>query len=237
MSWEFTVDEFAHVWNAETGSDRCPFPMRMRSAARWESEYERLRADAAKKWPPGADPDLSAALLHGVNPAAALTLLTTTGIPIRAYAARTGDRGMLVRQLPAGPDPSGKVIVYAGAADIVAKGFAHFLGDMPPGGRGPLIEDVDRLTDHFDGWHRSPDTVAERIRKLAAAPRLGAGYIEAKLSLHTDRPHPARYLRWFDVKDDGRYLSYRKHGDLHIEPADKDAVVHAITALATAKEV
>lgn len=236
MSWEFTVDEFAHVWRAETGSDRCPFPVVTRSAAQWESEYDRLCADAAQKWPLGADPDLSAALRHAENPAAALTLLTTAGAPIRAYAARTGDRGVLVRQLPSGTDASGNVIVYAGAADIVPKGFAHFLGDVPAGRRAPLVEDVDQLTHHFDSWQREPDTVAERIRKLAGAPRVSAGHIEAKLGLHTDRPHSARYVRWFDVKDDGRYLSYRKHSDLHIEPADTDAVVRAITALATASD-
>ncbi|MFC6012501.1 hypothetical protein [Nocardia lasii] len=232
MSWEFTVDEFAHLWHAETRSDRCPFPMIMRSTAQWEYEHERLTAAARRKWPPGADSDLGAALRHAADPASAFTLLTTAGQPIRAYGARTGDHAVLLRQLSSGADHSGNVIVYAGASDIVAKGFASFLGKVPAGRQGPLVEDVDRLTRHFDSWQRPADSTAERMRQLARAPRVGAGHIEARVGLHTSRPHPARYVRWFDVTSDGRYLSYRKHNDLHIEPADTAAVGRAIAALA-----
>ncbi|MBC7304862.1 MAG: hypothetical protein H5T78_28430 [Nocardia sp.] len=221
MSWTFTADEFAYVWRSETGEDRCPFPITTRSAARDEADYDSLAAAAARRWPTGADPDLTAVLRHAARPATALALFDSAGPSQRAFGARTGERGVVLRQ-----HDDGSVEVFSGASTMVARAFASFLGDQPAGSAGHLVEDVDRLTAHFESWQRPAESVAARMHKLAGAGRAAAGYLEV-----TTGAGPARYLTWFDVKDDGRYLTYRRFRDLHIEPADKDRLIGAINDL------
>lgn len=224
MSWAFTADEFAYVWRSETGTDRYPFPVAAHSAAREERDHTSLARQAAQRWPAGADPDLTAALRHAARPQTAMALFSSTGPTVRAYGARSGARGVVVRQ---GPDHG--VEVFSGGAGMIARAFAAFLGEQPPGGAGHLIEDVDRVAAHFESWQRSSDSTTARMHSLASADRVAAGYIEARTGA-SDRLR-SRYLTWFDVRDDGRYLSYHRFRDLHIEPANKDRLIDAISAL------
>ncbi|MFE3543729.1 ESX secretion-associated protein EspG [Nocardia sp. NPDC059177] len=113
--------------------------------------------------------------------------------------------------------------VYAGSDLIVARALAAFLGECSPGHEEHLIEDADRIEDHFESWRRPADSTAARMHKLARAKRDSAGHIEIRTG--TD---PARYLTWFDVSGDGRYLTYRNYRDLHIEPVGKNELISAI---------
>ncbi|MFC9964866.1 hypothetical protein ACFVH4_11545 [Nocardia ignorata] len=228
MSWMFTPDEFAQVWLRETGDDRYPFPLTVYSAAATESAYEQLAAAAAQRWPAGADLDLSAVLRHAARPETALALFSETGPRLRAYGARTGDRGVVIRQYE---DHS--VEVFSGSAGLVNRAFAAFLGDQPAGQVGHLVEDVDRLATHFESWQRPQDSVAARMHRLTEAKRAAGGRIEIRTGLQSTRPGPTSYLTWLDVCDDGRYLSYRRYQDLHIEPAGKQRVIDAIEAAAS----
>ncbi|MFC4126027.1 hypothetical protein [Nocardia rhizosphaerae] len=227
MSWVFTADEFAYVWQAETSADRYPFPLTVHSAATTENRHRELALDAARRWPTAADPDLTAVLRHAARPETALALFGTTGPAVRGYGARSGDRGVVIRQYD---DHS--VEVFSGSAAMVARAFAAFLGERPAGQEAHLVEDVDRLTTHFESWQRPADSVAARMHRLSAAARVAGGRIEIKGRSHAASATAAQYLSWLDVADDGRYLSYRRYQDLHIEPADKQRVIAAIDAIA-----
>ncbi|APE37409.1 hypothetical protein BOX37_29675 [Nocardia mangyaensis] len=226
MSWVFTADEFACVWRTETGADCYPFPITAHSAVRDEHDYEALARAAAQRWPTGADPDLTAVLRHAAQPETAMALFSNAGPPLRAYGARSGVRGVVLRQYD---DHS--VEVFSGGAAMVGRAFAAFLGEQPAGRAGHLIEDVDRLTAHFESWQQSGESIAARMHTVAAAERTAAGHIEARVGTDTDHPTPARYLTWFDVDGDGRYLTYRWYRDLHIEPVGKDRLIEAISTL------
>ncbi|MFC4375858.1 hypothetical protein ACFO5K_17300 [Nocardia halotolerans] len=228
MSWTFTADEFAHVWQGETGDDRYHFPLTVYSAATMQSEYDELAAAAKLRWPTGADPDLTAVLRHAARPETALAVFGETGPRLRAYGARSGGRGVVIRQYD-----DNSVEVFSGSAAMVARAFATFLGEQPAGRTESLVEDVDRLAAHFESWQRPTDAAAARMHRLTRAERVAAGRIEVRARLHTERAAPARYLSWFDVAGDGRYLSYRRYQDLHIEPAGKQRVIDAIEAIAT----
>ncbi|MFD4433532.1 ESX secretion-associated protein EspG [Nocardia sp. NPDC058497] len=228
MSWTFTADEFAHVWQAETGDDRYPFPLTVYSAADTEDRYAALAQAAAQRWPTGADPDLTAVLRHAARPDTALAVFDDAGPRLRAYGARSGERGVVIRQYD-----DNSVEVFSGSAGMVARAFASFLGELQAGQAGHLVEDIDRLAAHFESWQRPPDSVAARMHRLTETRRTASGHIEARVGLHTERPTPARYLTWLDVADDGRYLTYRRYQDLHIEPAGKQRLIDAIEAIAT----
>ncbi|MEV6214858.1 ESX secretion-associated protein EspG [Nocardia sp. NPDC051833] len=229
MSWTFTADEFAFVWQGETGADRYPFPLTVYSDAPTQGGYEELARAAAQRWPTGADPDLTAVLRHAARPDTAMAVFDQAGPRLRAYGARSGERGVVIRQYD-----DNSVEVFSGSAGMVTRAFASFLGELPAGQVGHLVEDVDRLAAHFESWQRAADSVAERMHRLTASPRAASGYIEARVGLHAERATPARYLTWLDVTDDGRYLSYRRFQDLHIEPAGKQRLIDAIEAIATA---
>lgn len=225
-TWTFTTDEFAHVWQSETGTDRCPFPITTRSATRDQDEHAALAAAAARRWPTGRDGHLTAALRQAARPDVEVVAFQTAGDPVRVHGARVGDRGVVLRQ-----SPEGDVEVYAGTARMVTRALATFLGDRPEGGAGPLVEDIDRMAAQFESWHRPPESVTERVFRLSRAPRTSAGYIEVRTGLHEHPEAPARYLGWFDVAGDGRYLHYRSYQDLHIEPVDKERLVVAVDRL------
>lgn len=229
MSWIFTADEFAYVWQAETGDDRYPFPLTVYSAAETEDQYSALAQAAAQRWPTGADPDLTAVLRHAARPDTALAVFDDAGPRLRAYGARSGERGVVIRQYD-----DNSVEVFSGSAGMVARAFASFLGELQAGQAGHLVEDVDRLAAHFESWQRPADSVAARMHRLAETRRTASGHIEARVGLHAERATSARHLTWLDVADDGRYLTYRRYRDLHIEPAGKQRLIDAIEAIATA---
>ncbi|MFI5499698.1 ESX secretion-associated protein EspG [Nocardia asteroides] len=227
MSWTFTADEFHRVWQEETGEDRYPFPLTKSSAAPTVGEFEQLARAAAQRWPTGADPDLTAVLRHAAKPDTAMAVFDAVGPRLRAYGARTGERGVVMRQYD-----DNSVEVFSGSAGMVARAFASFLGELQAGQAGHLVEDVDRLAAHYESWQRSADSVASRMDRLAKAERASSGYIEAKVGLHAPRATPARYLTWIDVAEDGRYLTYRRYQDLHIEPVGKQRLIDAIEGIA-----
>ncbi|MFD6394790.1 hypothetical protein [Nocardia sp. NPDC060259] len=229
MSWTFTADEFAYVWQAETGDDRYPFPLTVYSAADTEDRYVALAQDAAQRWPTGADPDLTAVLRHAARPDTALAVFDDAGPRLRAYGARSGERGVVIRQYD-----DNSVEVFSGSSGMVARAFASFLGELQAGQAGHLVEDIDRLAAHFESWQRPADSVAARMHRLTETRRTASGHVEARAGLHAEHPTPARHLTWLDVADDGRYLSYRRYQDLHIEPASKQRLIDAIEAIATA---
>ncbi|GEM29868.1 hypothetical protein NN3_08750 [Nocardia neocaledoniensis NBRC 108232] len=228
MSWTFTADEFASVWQRETGYDRYPFPLTLHSAAVTETGYEEFARAAASRWPTGADLDLTAVLRHAARPDTALAAFSETGPRLRAYGARSGDRGVVIRQYD-----DNSVEVFSGSAGMVTRAFAAFLGEQPAGQAGHLVEDIDRLGAHFESWQRPADSTAARMHRLATATRVASGRIESRGGLHNERPAPPRYLTWLDVACDGRYLTYRRYRDLHLEPAGKQRLIDAIDAIAT----
>ncbi|MEU4708634.1 hypothetical protein AB0G00_19575 [Nocardia salmonicida] len=229
MSWTFTADEFAHVWQGEVDDDRYPFPLTVFSAAATQDQYEELARAAAQRWPTDADPDLAAVLRHAARPETSLAVFDEAGPRLRAYGARSGARGVVIRQYD-----DNSVEVFSGSATMVARAFATFLGEQPAGRAGHLVEDVDRLAAHFESWQRPADSVAARMHRLTAAERAAYGRIEVRVGLHAERPTPPRYLTWLDVADDGRYLTYQRYRDLHIEPADKQRLIDAIEAIVSA---
>ncbi|GGK65637.1 ESX secretion-associated protein EspG [Nocardia camponoti] len=223
MSWTFTPDEFVHVWNSETRTDRVPFPLTMGSVAKWADEGDALAAAAQRRYPTGADDELSAVLRLAAAPETTLALFHTAGEPVRVYGACAQGRGAVLHQTS-----TGAVELFAGSANMVARAIATFMGDEKPGRTAPLREDMDRVAAFYDDWHRPANAPTAKIDRLTRARRHRSGHIE----VHPRPGAPANYLTWFDVTGDGRYLSYHHYNEVHLRPADKSVVVEAILKLA-----
>ncbi|WP_328388083.1 ESX secretion-associated protein EspG [Nocardia sp. NBC_00416] len=218
MKWEFTPDEFMHVWQ-ETGRDRYPYPLELRSSVRWEDEYQRLTAGIATRYPRGGDPDLTAALAAAADPESTLTLSGSRRRRIRAYGAFAGNAGVTVVQFPgAETDYDGKIVVQIGSAAVVPSIFLQILGELPKGTRPPLVESIDRLRDTYEVWNGGKPQPADRMRRLLKAPRAGSGFLEARHGLRAEQPAEPRYLSWFDIAEDGRYIYRHRYQDFHIDP-------------------
>ncbi|WP_062994138.1 ESX secretion-associated protein EspG [Nocardia mikamii] len=231
MKWEFTPDEFMHVWK-ETGKDRYPYPIQLRSSAQWQSEYEQMSWELRTRMPKGFDPDLSAALRVVTNPAISLLLTGTRKRPVRIYAAVDTTVGVTLVQRP-GPvaDYGGNVVIEAGSASIVSKVFGAVLGNLPAGKQPALIESFDRIRTDLDSWTGTRETTTDRMKKLLKAPRAGSGHIEVRCGLQHPRPYPPQYLSWFDVEGDGRYTYRQQYNDFRIDPAATDSICHDITRM------
>ena len=185
MKWEFTPDEFLHVW-AETGLDRYPSPLALLSSIQWEHDFLTLSRDLCARLPPGGDPDLTPAPRAAAFPDSTLTLTGSVERPIRAYGAIAGRMGVLFAQrTTADPIYGGNVVIQVGTPALIPKVFAALAGNVPPGGRGPLVESIDRLRLEQEAWVGTKETVGTRIRRLLATPRSGAGHVTVAHRLRT----------------------------------------------------
>ncbi|MCM6777974.1 ESX secretion-associated protein EspG [Nocardia sp. CDC159] len=231
MKWEFTPDEFMHVWK-ETDRDRYPFPLSLYSSTAWQSEAERLARELDDRLPRGGDPDLSAVLRVAANPDVALSITGSRKRPVRVYAAIDTTVGVTLVQRPGPRDEvGGNVVIEVGSPAIVPKVFLAVLGSTPAGRYPAMVESFDRIQLDLESWTGTRETVTDRMRRLLQLPRTAIGHLEARQALHTSRPHPPRYLSWIDIENDGRYLYYQQHNDLHIEPCSPDRLHREITRL------
>ncbi|WP_280382381.1 ESX secretion-associated protein EspG [Nocardia wallacei] len=232
MKWEFTPDEFMHLWN-ETGKDRYPFPLKLISSVRWQSEFSRLAQDLRERLPLGGDPDLSAVLRVAANPAVSLVIVGKRRRPVRAYGAIDTTVGVTMVQRPGLTDDfGGNVVVEVGSPAIVPKVFAAVLGDVPPGRHPAMVESFDKIRTSLESWTGTKETTTDRMRRLLRAPRIGSGHIEVLRGLQTARPQPPQYLSWFDVEGDGRYVHRQQHNDFHIEPCSQQTIRRELARMA-----
>ena len=231
MKWEFTPDEFMHIWR-ETGADRYPFPLRLISSARWEDEFDQLARQLNQRLPLRDDPDLSAALRVAADPETALALIGTRRRPMRAYGAIDTDIGVTLVQRP-GPtaDFGGNVVIEVGATAIVPNVFTAVVGNVPPGRHPAVAEDVERLRDTLESWNGTEQTASDRIRGLLHAPRSGSGTLESLHGLRNSQPPTPEYLNWFDIDGDGRYHYRHRYNEFHIAPCDQSTIRTEITRM------
>jgi hypothetical protein len=231
VKWEFTPDEFMHIWR-ETGTDRYPFPLRLIASVRWEDEFERLARELDQRLPLGNDPDLTAVLRVAADPETSLALIGTRRRPMRAYGAIDTDIGVTLVQRP-GPTPvfGGNVVIEVGAPATVSRVFAAVLGDIPPGKHPALAEDTDRLLSSLESWTGTKETTSDRIRRLLCAPRSGSGTVECFRGLRNSPAPISEYLNWFDIDGDGRYLYCHRYNEFHIAPCDHATIRHEITRM------
>ncbi|MEV5839652.1 ESX secretion-associated protein EspG [Nocardia sp. NPDC052112] len=232
MKFEFTPDEFMHIWR-ETRSDRYPFPLRLIASVRWEDEFDRLTNELDRRLPLHGNPDLSAALRVAADPRIALTLTGVRRRPIRAFGAIDADIGVTLVQRP-GPTPEfgGNVVLEVGSAAIVPAVFTAVLGDVPAGRQPAVAEDVQRLVDDLESWTGLQETASDRIYRLLRAPRAGSGTVETLRGLRDSHPAAPEYLNWFDIDGDGRYHYRHQHNEFHITPCDQPTIRREITRMA-----
>ncbi|MBF6447046.1 MULTISPECIES: ESX secretion-associated protein EspG [Nocardia] len=231
MKWEFTPDEFMHVWK-ETDRDRYPFPLQLRSSAEWQSDYDRMHSEFRLRMPRGFDPDLSAALRLVSNPPMSLLLIGARKRPVRFYAGIDTAAGVTLVQRP-GPveEHGGNVVIEFGSSAIATKVFAAVLGSLPAGRRPAMVESLDRIRTDLESWTGTKETTTDRMKKLLQAPRMGSGHIEVRCGLEDPRPYPPQYLSWFDVEGDGRYTYREQYNEFRIDPSSTDDICREVTRM------
>ncbi|WP_280240708.1 ESX secretion-associated protein EspG [Nocardia abscessus] len=224
MRWEFTPDEFLYAWR-QLGADRNPVPLSLRSSVVWRDAWEEIERDLRQRLPVLDDPDLVPVLRTAADPDMSLILIGKRKQPLRAYGAVTANVGVtMVQRSGLQPDVGGNVVVEVGSPTLVPTVFAALSGDRRAGRVARMVESWDRLrhNGHAAGLVGDEATVADRMRNLLAAPRVGDGHIEFRGDRRAGQPPPSRYLSWFDVDGDGRYIYTRCYGDFHIDPCGTD---------------
>lgn len=221
MRWQFTCDEFRHLWNG-LGHDRVPAPLTLRTEPRSRDEWNTRVAEIGRRLSPSGDPSLSAALSIAADPASAVTVIGTNDQPIRLYCAVTDQHAVGVAQEPGpAPDRGGDVVVRIGTPAALPTWIGHFTGGCA-GGAGPaLCAPVDELTSSRQalGLDYGESTPGDQLRKLLRRPRTGQGHVEVEEYRHHPDGPQRYYLSWLDIAGDGRYLYRYRDGELHLEPA------------------
>jgi len=231
VKWEFTPDEFMHIWE-ETGLDRYPYPLQLISSVQWQNEYAKIVQELRARLPRGGDVDLSAALRVAADPEVSAVLIGKRRHRIRAYGAIDANIGVTLFQRPGPTDEfGGNVVVEISSSALVSKVFAAVVGSVSAG-RGPaLVESIDRIEVSLESWTGSKVTTAERMRSLLSTRRVGEGHIEVRAALRDRRSLPAQYMSWVDVDGDGCYAFREQYNDFHVEPLSGAVVAREVARM------
>lgn len=233
MNWRFTADEFIYVAR-EFGADRLPAPLRLFSSTRYQAEWETAEAAFRSRIPVRDDPDLVPVLRTIFDPDIKVEVMGQRRSPIRAFGAIVSDVGAAVVQHPGSTDDrGGDVSIYVGSANIVARMVGSVSGTCGAGSAGRMVESIAGLRgrDRDDSWTAGLTRQGARMRELLAAPRTGGGHVKISGDCRATRSSPPRFVSWFDVRDDGRYLYTRRGEDIHIDPCGDKQFVDGLRQL------
>lgn len=233
MRWRFTSDEFIYVCH-EFGADRFPPPLSVVSSTRYESDWAAVESACRERIPVRQDPDLMAVLRTVFDPETSVEVVGRRGDPIRAYGAIVTDIGVGVVQYP-GPDDDrgGDVSIRVGSVDLVPWMVSTVAGRCVAGRQGRMVEQLAHLQDPRSGasWASSGRPGAVTMRRLLAADRSGGGHVKISRGRRGADPASPRYVSWFDVRDDGRYVYSRRGEDIHVDPCDDKQLEDGVRSL------
>ncbi|AHH20527.1 EspG family protein [Nocardia nova SH22a] len=225
MKWEFTQAEFMFAWD-RLGFDHFPAPLVVNPPVQSQAEWQAIEKQLRLRLSIFEDPDLVPVLRTAADPETSLVMAGFRNRPLRAYGAITSNIGVsIVQRTGPHPESSGDIVVEVGSPSLVARVFAAVAGNRVAGRHPAMVETWERVQD---GEPVGENSVADRIRCLLSAPRTGHGHIEVRVGRKNARPHPPRYLSWFDVDGDGRYTYTRRYGDFRIDPCDSDRFRQAV---------
>lgn len=233
MRWEFTQAEILYAWE-QMRWDRIPAPLIVRPDADSQDDWTATERQLSERLAIVQDPDLLPVLQTAADPDLSAVMVGTRTHPIRAYGAVTTTIGVTMVQRPgADPDVGGNIMVQVGTPMLIPKVFEAVAGKQPAGRNPAMVESWERLRDETPpSWMvRDEPLVVDRMHDLLTAPRIGYGHIEIRPGRHESRQHAPRYLSWFDVDRDGRYVYVRRQGDLHIDPCGPEQLQKAIARL------
>ncbi|MBY8858553.1 ESX secretion-associated protein EspG [Nocardia sp. CA2R105] len=235
--WQFTPDEFAYVWTAETGSDEIPFPINILESPSTGEEYTRLRTEISARHPRHGDPDLVGPLRTVADPDLRIVSwgrFHNSDRRIRALTSVVADLVVVLFQKPGeSTDFGGDLILVVARRERLGHHVAATLPPMRPGKTEQLIGYTPRVRGDQPPrtWRRDnlgQQPVEERIRLLLRTPRTAEGYLRVESDLH----QPPQYISWLDIAPDhraaGRYL---------ITVGDDDTIVTPASAQVIAREV
>ncbi|RMI29898.1 ESX secretion-associated protein EspG [Nocardia stercoris] len=241
-SWTFTPDEFVHVWSTETGLvGDYPHPINLIESPLTTSEYDRLQADLAVRYPPHADRDLTMSLQVLANPELRIVCNGWSHITeerVRSCAVASGDLGVVVHQKPgAAVEFGGDLRVVVTQRRRIGRLMAATMPIAAPGAAGPLHGYTPRVRGEESptSWLQDDfgdGPVEERIRDLLRAPRGLDGYLRIERGIHQGHPASREFLSWIDVLDPasaaGRYLIEVANDDTIVSPASTQAIADVL---------
>jgi len=236
-TWSFSPDEFAHVWESETGLDTIPFPISILETPTTADEYESQRQEMSARYPHHGDPDLIGPLRVLAEPD--LRIISwgrfhKSSNRIRTLAAAAADLGVVLFQ-KSGPTEyfGGDLRLVVTHRERLGKHLAATLPPTPAGALPRLIGYTPRVRGEEppSSWllnNNNQRPIEERIRLLLRASRTAEGYLRIERNLSDDRPYPPEYMSWFDIRTGtpaaGRYLVDVTHTDTTITPASAETI-------------
>ncbi|MDO3645677.1 ESX secretion-associated protein EspG [Nocardia mangyaensis] len=241
QTWTLTPDEFAWLWQRETGRDAYdyPDPILVRETARTGTEYQRVVEQCQKRFAVGHEPQLTEAFGVIVNADVRARCFGTlaTRSTVRSHGAATATGGVVLFQRVSPDGSAGEITLVATSRAAVP---THIAATMPPApaGRGQRMVGYTprvRGEEQPSTWLRAADgrsPVEERIRALMRIPRSAEGQLVIDRGF---RGEPPKYLSWIDIADgrsaSGRYVVDVNDNDVTVTPASLNAVVHTVSTL------
>jgi hypothetical protein len=235
VKWNFTPDEFTHVWATETGQDRRPYPINLAPAGTAGTESARAALELDERFGFNSDPDLTGTLRF-----IARTDVTTIAVFGDRYT--DGERhpdpilglGVAFSQWGATILATSDTISVASChARTVAKHLVAALGPAPAGTLAAMREPRRTVLLPEPGqWQETDDSRrAKALRHALRRPIDARGYITVTVRPEDEMSPPPQHRTWLDFTGDGRYLLVVGH-DLTLAPVCDGELAQYLTRLA-----
>ncbi|CAM4515545.1 ESX secretion-associated protein EspG [Nocardia ninae] len=220
--WKFSDLEFAVLWGGEENA-YLPRPLSFTSRTPMWNDYMEERARTRDALRGTVDPRFDEVLAAIRQPDIRIEARgwdardwTNTKASIRLLAARRGERGFLVTQLPGETvEHSSGFTVSECEAVQLADVVVDALPDAEPGKRADIALATQDYGDEMDyGYGRSvvhdsfEGSVRDRATEFLATPAPCVGRIDViqVQSIFGPRGTTRHRLKWRDLENDGRYL-------------------------------
>jgi len=239
--WTFGDLEFVVLWDS-VEEDFLPRPLVFTSRTPLHEDYLRERAELHRRLQATTDPEVYEVLDVVARPDIRLVVRGVDAADqqnpkrsIRLLAARRGDRGYLLTQIPGETvnHSGGYTIAECDALDL-AQVVVDQLPEQPAGDSArialPTAADGDGAVDHSFGrsdlWDSFEDPSHHAADKFLQAPLDAIGRIEIAQGVSTFGPRgrKVRQVEWRDLLDDGRYLISGEKSPVAIGVDDKKMV-------------
>ncbi|MCP2290831.1 ESX secretion-associated protein EspG [Nocardia amikacinitolerans] len=235
--WEFSPDEFAWVWAAETGADEYPDPISIIETPTTKDEYDLLAADIGRRFPRHADPDLTGPLKALADPDLRIVCFgrsLRSHKRVRTVAVAVANLGVVLYQRSgATADFGGDLKLVVTQRHDLGRHVANTMPTTPAGAVSEMTGYTPRVRGEQPptSWRASADhghPVEERIRSLLRLPRTAEGHLRIERHLHQRRPQPPTYASWIDIRNDqaahGRYLITVDNNETTVTPASPETI-------------
>ncbi len=233
--WTWEPDDFAALWYS-LGRDRFPFPLGYTSRLVSVAEVDRHRSMIQSRYDTD-ERELIELAFHTLTASQLRIEILGESNAIgksgtkeyRVIGARTPHHAVMLTQTATLEGVEERIRCRLLRPEQLPGRLSWIVPEYAAG-RGATetfhLDELESKGRESDSWSVTP---RQRFDKFVHRPREGTAWAQLRTGQITDRPQPWSSARWFDFRDDGRYLMQRNREHVRMTPAGSEDLTKLFT--------